>query len=230
MLLLFDGMWWYPQLTESGKHRLSFVWDFNALSQLAKTCWEGFIFAVKIHEFLFKNIPLDESSLKNLHDFLEGNSMKVLTRYLRFLTTKVFHSLGAWIMGNGKLSRREYFQFFNKIKWWGSADHDQMPLELFVDKRSNSEETWPKTELVKSSNAAAQTGYETLYTHYCGSKGNNSGNISCGSHHLDQTAGFDTTNCLWCSLFLGFDQLSWLLQNKTLISYQKQVDFSPHTF
>ena len=25
--------------------------------------------------------------------------MKVLTRYLRFLTTKVFHSLDLWIMG-----------------------------------------------------------------------------------------------------------------------------------
>ena len=31
--------------------------------------------------------------------FLEGNLMKVLTRYLRFLTTKVFHSLDLWIMG-----------------------------------------------------------------------------------------------------------------------------------
>ena len=139
MLLLFDGMWWYPQLTASGKHRLSFVWDFNALSLLAKSRKEGFIFVVEIHDFQFKNIRISEFTLKNLHDFLEGNSMKVLTRYLRFLTTKVFHSLGAWIMGNGKLSRREYFQFFNKIKWWGSADHDQMPLELFVD---NAKQQW----------------------------------------------------------------------------------------
>ena len=46
--------------------------------------------------------------------------MKVLTRYLRFLTTKVFHSLGAWIMGNGKLL---IAQQSNKIKWW-AADHD----------------------------------------------------------------------------------------------------------
>ena len=164
MLLLFDGMWWYPQLRASGKHRLSFVWDFNALSQLAKTCREGFTSAVEIHEFQFKNIRISESILKNLHDFLEGNLTKVLTRYLRFLTTKVFHSLGAWIMGNGKLSRREYFQFFNKIKWWGSADHDQMPLELFVDKRSNSEETWPKTELVKSSSALADRIWDTVHT------------------------------------------------------------------
>ena len=33
------------------------------------------------------------------------------------------------------------------------------------------------------------TGYETLL---CGSKGNNSGKQISGSHHLDQTAGFDT--------------------------------------
>ena len=43
--------------------------------------------------------------ISQLHDFWRGTFTIVLTRYLRFLTTKVFHSLRAWIMGNGKHSR-----------------------------------------------------------------------------------------------------------------------------
>ena len=73
MLLLFDGMWWYPQRKASGEHRLSFVWDFNALSQLAKTYnKEGFNFIVGIQDHRFINMLSSESTLKSLHDFLEG--------------------------------------------------------------------------------------------------------------------------------------------------------------
>ena len=56
--------------------------------------------------------------ISQLHDFWRGTFTIVLTRYLRFLTTKVFHSLRAWIMGNGKHSRETGLQQDQMMSSW----------------------------------------------------------------------------------------------------------------